>query len=94
MSAVLIPGRFPASDSIDEAVDHPSLEDNVVTYNYTIDELIARSRQLYKNLLQTCVGHSLEVCADKVAAHSCVVFELFGYTFVIHKIPCSRKEEV
>ena len=91
LSAASVPGRLLAPDSVDEAVDH--LDDQDVIDQAFIDEAIARCRQSYQNFLQLRVGSSLEVCADQVAAKSCVFFQLFGYSFVIHKIPCLKGKQ-
>lgn len=83
-----------ASDPVDEAADHLCHEDIGVFEDYTIDELLLIARQRYKNLFQLRVGPSFEVCADYVAAKSCVTFNFFGYTlFVIHKIPQLQKKD-
>lgn len=81
---------FLPSDSVDEALDHVDQES--VLDDVFRDELLAHCRQAYKNLLQVCVGPSLEACADRVAASSCVVYKFFGYTFVIHKISQLQKK--
>jgi len=76
--------RLLSSDAIDEALDHSSQHE--FFDDVAINDSILLVNQAYKNLLQVCVRPSLEVCADHVAANSCVAFKLFGYSFVIHKI--------